>query len=363
MLIFYIVFFFLILRFSVTLFNFISNPKLTRSPRHYNELVSILIPARNEEEDILDLLESIQEQDYTNYEVIILDDDSDDSTFEVCEEFCKGDKRFSVVKGAELPEGWLGKNYACHQLSLLAKGKYLMFLDADEVVANGLINNVIHRMKMGKLALLSLFTNQIMGSVGERLVVPLMHYLLLNTLPLRLVRLSRSAKFSAASGQFMFFDAASYHAHLWHAQVKDKVVEDMEIMKLVKAYQYPVEALLANKYISCRMYKSFSEAVDGFSKNLLAGFNNSIPALLCYLLLVMLGPLFIAFYLDLQLLFFAIALIVLSRIMISLASGQNVLLNLLFHPIQMLSMLVISFVSIKKHLDKSIRWKGRRISP
>ena len=236
-----------------------------------------------------------------------------------------------------------------------------MFLDADDMLSPGLINNSVHRMKIGHLALLSLFTNQIMQSLGERLVVPLMHFLLLNSLPLRLVRLSRNSAFSAASGQFMLFDAAIYHSYLWHAQVKDKVVEDIEIMKLVKAYQYKAEVLLANRFVSCRMYKGFSESVNGFSKNLLAGFNNNIGGLLCYLLLVMVGPVFIAFYLDLQLLFFAVALIVLSRIMISLAAGQNVLINLLLHPFQMMSMLLISVLSVSRHLGKTISWKGRII--
>jgi glycosyltransferase involved in cell wall biosynthesis len=361
MLIFYVVFFFLIIRFTITLFNFISNPKLPKSSRRYNELVSILIPARNEEEDIINLLKSIKLQDYENYEVIILDDDSEDDTYNKCQRFCEKNKKFRVVRGQELPEGWLGKNFACHQLASQAKGKYLLFLDADEVIKDGLINNSIHRMKLGRLALLSLFTNQQMDTVGERLVVPLMHFILLNSLPLRLVKLSKKTSLAAASGQFMFFDAALYHKHSWHAQVKNNVVEDVEIIKLVKAYQYNTESLLGNGYIYCRMYKSYGEALQGFSKNLLAGFNNNIAALICYLLLVILGPIFIAMYLDVQLLFFAITLIILSRIMISLASGQNALLNILLHPLQMISFVIIAILSIKKSLSAEISWKGRII--
>ena len=361
MLIFYVVFFFLILRFTVTLFNFISNPKLPQSARHYNDLVSILIPARNEEEDIINLLQSIKQQNYQNYEVIILDDNSEDATYSKCKTFCEKNKRFTIIHGEPLPEGWLGKNFACHQLALKAKGKYLLFLDADEIIKDGLIDNAIHRIKAGRLALLSLFTNQQMGTFGEKLVVPLMHFLLLNTLPLRLVRLSKRTSLAAASGQFMLFDASIYHAHLWHAQVKNSIVEDVEIIKLVKAYQYNTESLLANGYIYCRMYKSYGEAIEGFSKNLLAGFNNNAATLICYLLLVMLGPIFIALYLDAQLLFFALTLIILSRIMISLASGQNALVNILLHPLQMISFVIVAVLSIKKSLSSKISWKGRII--
>lgn len=358
---FYIIFFFLILRFTVTLFNFISNPKLTRSPKTFHDLVSILIPARNEEENILRLLQSVQNQDYENFEVIVLDDQSEDNTFSVCEDFAKKDPRFKVVKGEDLKKGWLGKNHACHQLAKLSKGKYLLFLDADEEVKNGLINNAIYRMQSGQLALLSLFTNQVTKTFGEKAIIPLMHYLLLNLLPLRLVKLSKNPSFSAASGQFMLFDAAIYHQMQWHEQVKNQVVEDVEIMKKVKQNRLKGEALLANGFIYCRMYKNYGEGLQGFSKNLLAGFNGSIIGLLIYLFLVLAGPVLILCYLNFQLFYFALILIFFSRLMISLLSGQNVWMNIFLHPLQMMNLLVIAAFSIRKSLNKSLIWKGRTI--
>lgn len=361
MILIYFIFLFLILRFTVTLFNFISNPKLTNSPREYTDLVSILIPARDEEHNILNLLESIRNQDYQNYEVIILDDHSTDNTQELCARFCKSNKRFRVISGKALPKEWLGKNYACYQLAAESKGMFLMFLDADETIANGLINNTVHRIKFYRLDLLSLFTNQVMISWGERMIVPLMHFVLLNLLPLRLVKLSKNPAFSAASGQFMLFNAANYLENQWHEQVKGKVVEDIEIMKLVKGYGYKAEALLANGFIFCRMYKNFNEAFNGFSKNLLAGFNNSVLGLFLYVLLVILGPIAIAYILSLELLLFALALIVLSRVMISLMSGQNVWLNIILHPLQLIFMVLISVTSVKKYFTKTIVWKGRTI--
>ncbi len=363
MILIYLIFFFLILRFTVTLFNFLSNPKLGGSPRHYDDKVSILIPARDEEENILNLLQSIRDQDYHNYEVIILDDNSSDNTLQLCEDFCARDNRFTVMKGKELPAGWLGKNYACYQLANAASGKYFIFLDADETVKNGLINNVVHRMKLFRLNLLSLFTNQITISLGERLVVPLMHYVLLNLLPLRLVRISKNPSFSAASGQFMMFDSESYLANQWHEQVRNKVVEDIEIMKLVKTFGYKGEALLANNFIQCRMYKNFRESIIGFSKNFFAGFNNNVFGLFFYLFLVVIGPLAAAAYLSTELILFALSLIVLSRIMISLISGQNVLMNIILHPLQLLCLVIISVMSVNKYYTKTILWKGRTIKP
>ena len=361
MILIYLIYFFLILRFTVTLFNFISNPKLTKTGKKYNDLVSILIPARDEERNIIDLLNSIREQDYRNFEVIVLDDHSSDQTFKLCSDFCEIHKGFKVIRGQELPKDWLGKNYACSQLADQAKGEYLIFLDADETIADGLINNSIHRMKLNKLSLLSIFTDQVTVSWGERLVVPLMHFLLLNLLPLRLVRLSGNPAFSAASGQFMMFDSGNYKVNQWHEQVKEKVVEDIEIMKLVKANAYKAEALLANGYIHCRMYQSFSEAIEGFSKNFFAGFNYNVFGLFFYLMLVVLGPMAIFYFLGIELVMFALSLIVLSRIMISLLSGQSVWRNLLLHPVQLLCMVFISVQSVKKHFTKTILWKGRTI--
>ena len=358
---FYLIFFFLILRFTVTLFNFISNPKLSRSPKKFDDLVSILIPARNEAQDILSLLKSLEIQDYQNIEVLVLDDQSEDDTFQICQNFADNHPRFKVIEGAPLPKGWLGKNFACDQLAQQAKGKYLLFLDADEEVKNGLINSAIYRMKIGNLSLLSLFANQVTKTIGEKTVVPLMHYLLLNLLPLRLVKLTNNPSFSAASGQFMLFDAADYRKYQWHKLVKSKVVEDVEIMKSVKQHGLNGEVLLANGFVFCRMYKGYQESLNGFSKNLLAGFGNSIIGLIIYLFLVIAGPILILIFLNFQLFYFALTLIVLSRVMIAYLSNQNVLMNVFYHVLQMFNLLVIAVLSIKKSLNKSLVWKGRTI--
>jgi glycosyltransferase involved in cell wall biosynthesis len=356
-----VIFFFLILRFAVSLFNFISDPKLRRTAMHHHQLVSILIPARNEAGNILTLLQSIARQDYQDYEVIVLDDDSADDTFNVCQQFAQQHPHFRVIKGQPLQEGWLGKNYACHQLAQHAGGQYLLFLDADEQIENGLINSAVHRMQMRKLSLLSLFTNQDMRTWGEHAVVPLMHFILLNLLPLQLVYLVKNASVAAASGQFMLFDADLYRRYQWHSRVRDKVVEDVEIMRQVKTEKLNGEALLANGLISCRMYHGYREAINGFSKNFLAAFNYNIFAFLVYILIIMGGPFIILMTLNLNLIGLMCALIWLSRSMISLSSGQSVWRNLLLHPVQMLSLMLVGFLSIQRYLTKTTVWKGRGV--
>ncbi|MEO6149940.1 MAG: glycosyltransferase, partial [Mucilaginibacter sp.] len=100
--------FFIVLRFAVTLFNFMSNPKLPHIAHQHRNKVSILIPARNEENDIITLLQSILQQNYQNYEVLILDDNSTDGTYRVCSDFADAHPQFKVIKGEALPAGWLG---------------------------------------------------------------------------------------------------------------------------------------------------------------------------------------------------------------------------------------------------------------
>jgi glycosyltransferase involved in cell wall biosynthesis len=324
-------------------------------------MVSILIPARDEGDSILTLLRSIQEQDYPYYEVIVLDDGSSDNTYRLCADFAEKHAKFKVIKGDDLPADWLGKNYACFQLAQQAKGDFFLFLDADEKVNNGLINSAVHRMYLRRLSLLSLFANQEMQTAGEKLVVPLMHYILLNLLPLQLVYLVKHSSVAAASGQFMLFDAETYRENQWHQQVKYKIVEDIEIMKVVKGLGYNGEALLANGMVSCRMYKNYSEAINGFGKNFLAAFNYNVIGFLIYILLVVSGPMLVIMTFDFQLIFFMIGLIILTRIMISLSSMQNALYNVFLHPIQMFSLTIIAFTAIQKHLTKTTIWKGRKI--
>jgi len=352
---------FLILRFTVTVFNFISNPKLTKVNRQYNDLVSILIPARDEEDKILTLLESIDRQDYSNYEVIVYDDDSSDGTYAVCSVFAANHPRFKVIKGDDLPAGWSGKKYACARLAQQAQGKFFLFLDVDVCLANNLINSLVHRMYLYKLSLLSLFPNQVTSTAGEKITVPLIHYLLLNLLPLRLIYLIKSGTVSAASGQCMMFDGGVYNKHQWHKQVSNEQNGAVEIMRLLKTERYNCEVLLSNCMIRSRKYSNYSEAIGGLGRNLITAFNFNIPALLLYILLVVGGPMVVLMTLNFNLIFFMTSLIILSRIMTSLSASEHAGHNVILHPLQMINLVIITFLSIQKHLTKTDIWKGRKI--
>ncbi len=362
MILIYLLLIFLCLRFCITLFNFLSQPFLPPSPKLYDDLVSILIPARNEENNILELLKSINNSTYKNLEIIIADDGSTDETFSIVSNYILDKPNFTIFKIETLPDGWLGKNHACFQLAKRAQGFYFLFLDADEIIVSSVIDSGIHRIKTNKLHLLSLFCDQKMDSLGERLVVPLMHYLLLSLLPLRLVYLSKNPSFSAASGQFMMFEAEHYKKEQWHEQLKNYVVEDVAIIKLMKTELFRTETLLANRFVKCRMYTGFNDALNGFSKNLLAGFNYNLGALTFYFILIYFGFIALLFF-PIWFSIFALTLIIGIRIMISIISHQNIIYNLILHPLQMTSFVIVAILSVKKYIQKNIVWKGRKIQP
>jgi glycosyltransferase involved in cell wall biosynthesis len=357
----YITFGFLLLQLLVAFINTITNINLPIAWNDEKEMVSILIPARNESSTVCNLLADIKAQDFGNYEVLILDDSSTDNTAEVVMNFIDGEAAFKLIKGSVLPQGWLGKNWACHQLAQLAGGDYFLFLDADVRIRSSLIGSSLHLVKEKKLALLSLFPGQEMKSAGEWLVVPLMHYLLLSLLPLRLVEWVRQPSLAAANGQFMLFNANDYIAHQWHERARKKVVEDVEIMRDVKRNKLKGAVLLENNLIQCRMYCGFSESVNGFSKNLLAGFGNSIAGLLVFLYLTTFGIAFFYFTSEWYLLGAYFMGVIFLRSMISGMADQNPLLNVLLHVPQMLVLIYIAFHSIAGKLTRSGKWKGRKI--
>ncbi len=136
--------------------------------------------------------------------------------------------------GSDLPEGWTGKNRACHNLAQEARGEYLLFLDADVIVGHDLLRRAVSYALKHDLTLLSMFPGQVMKTKGEKIVVPFMFRILLSLLPLFLIRRCPWTSFSAANGQMMLFRGDTYRKYRFHERVKDRLAEDIEIMRVVK---------------------------------------------------------------------------------------------------------------------------------
>ena len=357
----YFTFTFALIQFIVVIINSLFNQQPKSDNEHYNKLVSILIPARNEEYNIANLLTDLQIQDYKNIEIIVFNDLSTDRTEAVISELKKNDQRIQLINSKGLPETWLGKNYACHRLALLAKGEYLLFIDADVRIRNGIISNSISLAQKNKAALLSIFPKQKMDSFGEYLTVPIMNYILLTLLPLVLVLKSKFPSMAAANGQFMLFESRKYIESLPHEKFKNNRVEDIEIARYYKQKQYPVICILGNDMIECRMYNGFEDALIGFSKNIISFFGDSFLAALLFWFITTFGCLIVLSKLSMVLFYLYLSIVLATKIIVSLISKQNIFLNLLlFVPQQLTLGILICKTAIYK-FNKQLKWKGRTI--
>jgi glycosyltransferase involved in cell wall biosynthesis len=353
--------FFTLLQFFIALLNLIFRPRLHRYTGNSGLLLSILIPARNEENNIAELLNDLLTQSFSNFEAIVFDDDSSDRTAEVIREFMSNDHRIRLIQSKELPSGWLGKNYACHSLAREAKGEYLLFIDADVRIQRNLLQQVLNYARYRKLGLLSIFPVQKMVSIGERITVPVMNYILLTLLPLFLVRRSGFVSLSAANGQFMLFEGNSYRQIEPHLQMRDYRVEDIAISRLYKRKKIRIACLSGTDDISCRMYRGFHESVKGFSKNVVAFFGNSnILAVLLWAVTTF-GFMVVLFCLQFKIFLIFIISYLITRILVSLVSHQKISTNLLLLLPQQLALGLIIYRSIYNTIRKEYIWKGRSI--
>jgi chlorobactene glucosyltransferase len=243
--------------------------------------VSILIPARNEERSIGPCLDSLIRQVYPSFEVLVLDDGSDDRTAEIARGFCARSDRVTLMSGEPLPNGWYGKAFACDQLGGRARGDILIFTDADTVHAPAMIRAVIGALAAGA-DVVTAFPEQVMRSIGERLAVSFMLFTVWAFLPVGRVWSDPSPRFVAANGQFLAFTRAAYARVGGHAAVRRSVLDDVDLARRAKHMGLRVRLTDGVSTVRTRMYRGFAAVWRGFSKNALALTGGSIVgAALC----------------------------------------------------------------------------------
>lgn len=354
---------FIALNITIALTNYIFTLKLHKNKFENcqtDKKISVLIPARNEEKNIANLLNDLINQTYDNLEIIILDDQSKDNTKAIAIEFSKRYKNLKVIHGANLPENWLGKNWACWQLYEKSNGEYLCFIDADVRLKPDAIKFAVHLVNKYKLDFLSFFPTQITKSFGENLIVPLMKWFLLSFLPLPLIYYSKFISLSAANGQFILVSKNSYAKIGGHEKIKSHPVEDMKLAKSMKANKFKVMTLPGFDKIYCRMYDSFYSAMLGFSKNFYNGFERN--NFLFFSLLTIVSLFYISpFFLFLTSRFFIIPIILseFQQLAVALTSKRNIANELLMTPLRLFMFVVLGISSFFKSKFGKIKWKER----
>jgi len=359
--------------------NFIINNLLFKNTGNYRlpedflkkrPLVSILIPARNEGKNIGRCLNSLIRQDYDNIEILVLDDNSSDGTSKVVQRFCKKDKRIRLFRGKPLPEGWLGKSYACYQLSGYARGDYYLFVDADTLHFPGSVSSALACLLKFDVDALSVFAKQIMVTIHERMMVPAANFMIMGFLPLWLIRRSRNPLFCTAIGQFMLFKKDVYDDIGGHSSVKGEILEDVLIAKRVKRCGHRFMIFDGRSNLYCRMYHDLREVVHGYTKVLFSAFDYRLAMISIAFIVVAVIHLAPFIMLPLALLFswsaavtnviiLQVILVMATKIMLAVRFRMKAV-DVLLHPLSVVYLLFIAVNSVFQYrFHIGVYWKGR----
>lgn len=350
------------------IYNLYAFPRLGEKKPLEERGVSILIPARNEEEIIGQTVTALCNQSYRSIEILVLDDHSDDETAAVVNKIAADDSRVHVLSGQPLPDDWSGKNWACYQLAQAARYDLLLFTDADVQWQPPALAAVVAMQQAMAADLLTVWPTQIMVTWGERLIVPLMSFAVWGYLPLWLAHETPYPAAAAANGQCLLFQRACYQRIGGHQAVRNRVLDDVLLAQHVKAAGGRLRMADGAGFIHCRMYNSWLATSHGYAKNILAGHQNS-PLLLIastlFHLLVFVGPwlwLFMgftyafSFWPQWPLLLIGMGL--LARFLCAQATNQR-RRDIVWMPIAVLLMSYIAGKSLWWHYQGGPRWKGR----
>lgn len=339
-------------------------------PPDVAELVSVCVPARNEARNIERCLQGVlATQHVDNLQLLVLDDGSTDSTAAIARDNLRDVLAGNVIAGAALGRGWLGKPHACEQLRGCATGSVLVFVDADVVLETHAVAAAVELLRRFDLAMVSPYPRQVAITPTERLVQPLLQWLWLTFLPLRLAEGTRPVSMTAANGQFMAIDARALEQIGGFAAVRDRVLDDVELARAFKRAGRRAIVADGTGLATCRMYRSWPELRDGYTKNLWAGTGSpgaavGIGALLALAYVVPPTAAAGGLILGRKKLALVGALGTLAgvcgRVMSARATGGS-RSDALAHPVSVGVLLLLLARSWREKRRGAITWKGRRV--
>jgi len=338
------------------------------------ELVSVLIPARDEEASIRSCLQAVLAQDHPRLEVIVLDDRSSDGTAAIVDEIAARDGRVRRIAGSPLPEGWKGKCHALQQAAAGAEGSWLLMIDADVELAPGAVTAALGAAAALDAEMVSWFARQRVVSLWERVLQPfVLDFILTHSDPRRVNDPARPD--CIANGQFLLVRAEVYRALGGHEQVRSSIVEDMAFSRLVKSSGYRYRLLEGVDLMRTRMYASLGEIWRGWTKNFFAGLHGRrgvVVAALLYLLLTSVLPFALLAAAGgaaalgttspslLCVSAAAVAALSIYRLLVIHRTEPPSLLGILLHPLAALVLGAIIVESARRaSRGRPVRWKGR----
>ena len=232
------------------------------------ESCSVLIPARNEETNIKSAIQSALANQGIDLEVIVLDDGSTDQTAKIVENMALADSRVRLETSSALQPGWCGKNFACQQLAQHARYPILVFMDADVRISSpDSLVRLAGFLTDSDAGLVSGVPHQVMDTFSEKLIIPLIHFVLLGFLPFYRMRASSDPRMAAACGQIIAVRRENYFKTGGHFAVKDKLHDAVALARSFRAHGLATDLFDATDTFTCRMYHNAGEVWHGFAKN------------------------------------------------------------------------------------------------
>lgn len=327
--------------------------------------VSILIPARNEEQSIGPAVESALASVGVTVEVIVLDDHSTDRTAEIVREIGLRDSRVRIECAPDLPAGWCGKQHACFVLSKLARYDLMIFVDADVRLAPDGAARMVAFQRQSRADLVSGVPRQLTGTILEKLLIPLIHFVLLCFLPMWRMRQSDRPEYGAGCGQLFLATRVGYEAAGGHASVRSSLHDGLQLPRAFRRAGRMTDLFDATTVATCRMYRSATQVWFGLAKNAHEGMAS--PRLLVPSTFLLLGgqvlPFVLLFVVDgpiaLSIVILASALSFVPRLDAMIRFRQS-LIGALLHPVGIVLFLAIQwYAAIRRLIGRPSAWKGR----
>jgi len=362
-----------VLASAIPLLMIISNLKAYLPPPVQDEnlrpQISILIPARNEEGGIQAAIQCALATENAEVEVVVLDDHSEDNTAAIVSKIAMVDSRVRLEKAPELPPGWCGKQHACHVLSQRARFDYLLFQDADVRLKKDCASRLVAFMTASKAELVSGIPWQETGTWSEKMLIPLIHFVLLCFLPIKRMRMSTSPAFAAGCGQLFLARKQSYEQMGGHASIKQSLHDGITLPRAYRKKGMMTDLCDVTNLAECRMYRGFGQVWFGLAKNATEGMAK--PFLLTFFTIFLLVGQVIPFGIVGLIWYFescwglrlvsvlAVFLAYSARFVAKVAFRQS-FFGALMHPLGILILLAIQWYAlIRQGIGKPSGWKGR----
>jgi hypothetical protein len=330
--------------------------------------ISVLIPARNEADGIARSIDAARDSVGVDAEVVVLDDHSTDRTATIVKQIAERDSRVRYESGAALPPGWNGKQHACKQLAELASHSPMVFLDADVRLCPDALKRLAHYLQQSDSELVSAFPHQETGTLLEKWLIPMMHFILLGFLPMARMRSGTHPAYAAGCGQLFITTSDAYQRAGTHEAIRQSRHDGLKLPRAYRSAGMKTDVIDGTALAECRMYRSALEVIRGVLKNAVEGIAN--PRLILPFSLLLLGgsvlPVITLVWSTLEsqrlailLSMVGVAISHLPRAVAAIRFRQS-LLGVACHSLATLLFVALQWIALSNQLaGRQVAWRGR----